>query len=196
MEFTAALTADLAILSQALDDPGIDVAASLRHLTSDARLAVPSWLGLAVIVNGADLPVTFTTVADSVQPGDVLTSLRMPTSQASDYAWPMAMIFYAGQAGAFVDLAADLSWLTGRDLTDFTLDQHLTLHTVPGPANGVRAASVINQAIGVLIGRGHTPERARVELDARAAYAGTDRHVAADVILAALTCAHPDSEFG
>lgn len=43
--------------------------------------------------------------------------------------------------------------------------------------------SVINQAIGVLIGRGHTPAQARRELDTQADRGGTDRHTAARFIL-------------
>ena len=46
----------------------------------------------------------------------------------------MAIILYAGSPGTFVDLAADLAWLTARPLTDFVLDQHLTVPDGPDTA--------------------------------------------------------------
>jgi hypothetical protein len=94
---------------------------------------------------------------------------------------------YAGSPGAFVDLAADLAWLTARPLSDFVLDQHLTIPTPSNTGTQLHAASIINQAMGVLMGRGHTPEQAHRQLDSQAADAGTDRHAAAQLILAALT---------
>jgi hypothetical protein len=47
--------------------------------------------------------------------------------------------------------------------------------------------ALIDQAIGVLIGHGYTPERAHHELDARAERLGVDRHSSAKNILAELT---------
>ena len=74
-------------------------------------------------------------------------------------------------------------WLTGRALSDFALDRHLSLPADPYRAGGLQSASLINQAIGVLIGRGYTPEQAEFEIDARAAAAGHSRSDAADIIL-------------
>ena len=96
-------------------------------------------------------------------------------------------MLYAGRSGAFVDLAADLAWLTGRELTDFVLDQQLQLPAQPDGTLALLTASLIDQAIGVLIGRGYTPDQARRELDTDAARAATDRADAAARILAALT---------
>jgi len=59
----------------------------------------------------------------------------------------VVLVVYAGSPGTFVDLAADLAWLTARPLSDFFLDQHL-----PAPAGDAATnlfeVSVINQAIG------------------------------------------------
>jgi hypothetical protein len=46
--------------------------------------------------------------------------------------------------------------------------------------------SVINQAIGALIGRGYTPEQAEVHLTAEGAAAGISRHAVGLRILAGL----------
>ncbi|MFZ0718501.1 hypothetical protein, partial [Mycobacterium sp.] len=55
----------------------------------------------------------------------------------------------------------------------------------------LRAASVINQAIGVLIGRGYTARHAHSKLDAQADRARTGRDTAAQVVLDTLTAEDP-----
>ena len=193
MKITAALAADLGILTAALDEPGTDVLHSLHQLAADATAAVPTYLGLSVIVSRSDPPFTFTTVEHGVA-GDVRTSLRLTLPGVGDGRAPpqVALILYAGTPGTFVDLAADLAWLTGRPPSDFALDQHLSVSRGSDTATHLRAASVVNQAIGVLIGRGHTPGQARRELDAQAANARTDRHAAAQLLLDTLTADVPD----
>jgi hypothetical protein len=184
MKIGAALAADLGILTAAVDEPGADVLHTLHQLGLDAQAAVPSYLGLSVIVAGSDPPFTFTTVEDGAT-DDVRTSLRLVlTGVGVGRGSPVvALILYAGTPGTFVDLTADLAWLTGRPPSDFALDQHLSIP--PGSDGGgyLRAASVINQAIGVLIGRGNTPEQAHRALDTQADGGGTDRHTAAQFIL-------------
>jgi hypothetical protein len=185
MKISAALAADLDILTVALDEPAADVLHSLHRLGVDAQAAVPTYLGLSVIVDGSDPPFTFSTLEDGAA-DNVRTSLRLrlPAGVAEGRAGPLvALIFYARTPGTFVDLAADLAWLTGRPQSDFALDQHLN---VPA-GTSLRAASVINQAIGVLIGRGYTPRQAHSKLDTQADRARTDRDTAAQVILDTLT---------
>jgi hypothetical protein len=191
---TAALAAELEILTAALDEPGIDIAHSLRQLALDAAAAITSYLGLSVLVARSEPPFAFTVLADGVVADDIRTSLRMVLQRAGDDGGRMAIAvnLYAGSPGAFVDLAADLAWLTARPLSDFVLDQHLTISTPSDAGTQLHAASIINQAIGVLIGRGHTPEQAHSHLDTQAAHAGTGRHAAARHILAKLTAADID----
>ena len=54
------MAAALAILTAALDDPGTDVAHSLHQLTLDAAAAIPTYLGLSVVVPHSDPPLTVT----------------------------------------------------------------------------------------------------------------------------------------
>ena len=183
MEIIAALAADLTILTQALDDPTSDVVGSVLQLSADVRSAIPSCLGLTVTVSDSDPPFTFTTLEDHVDPGDVRTSLMLALNHDGAGA---RVVLYAGTPGAFVDLAADLSWLARRTLAGCEFDQHLVLPAVASTATPLRSASAINQAIGVLIGAGLTPEAAHRELEVRAATADTDRLTAAGAILAAL----------
>jgi hypothetical protein len=198
VEITAALAADLTTLSEALDETDADITEALGQLVADIRLAVRSYLGLTLIAGDASFPLTLTAMEDSAHPGDVASSLLMPLSgeSADDAGACLVVILYAGRPGAFVDLAADLCWLTGRQLTDFAFDQHLSLPTEPNTAGGVHAASVVNQAIGVLLGHGYTPEQAEVEIDARAAAAGHRRSDAADIILDGPPREDTDPTFG
>ncbi len=192
MTISAALAADLDILTAALDEPGADVLHSLQQLGVDAHAAVPSYLGLSVTVDGSIPPFTFTTLDDGAAE-NVRTSLRLTLPGIGDgrAAPSVALILYAGTPGTFVDLAADLAWLTGRPPSDFALDQHLSVSDGSDTGIYLRAASVINQAIGVLIGRGHTPGQAHRDLDIRADSAGTDRHTIAQFILDTLTAEGP-----
>jgi hypothetical protein len=192
MKIGAALAADLDILTAALDAPGADVLHTLHQLGVDAQAAVPTYLGLRVTVDGSDLPFTFTTLEDGAA-DDVRTSLRLMLPGVGDRRTSptVALVLYAGTPGTFVDLTADLAWLTGRPPNDFVLDQHLSGPARPDTGTYLRTASVINQAIGVLIGRGYTPERAHRELDTQADCAGTDRHTTAQFILDTLTAEDP-----
>ncbi len=188
MTVRAALAADLRLLTAALDEPGADVLHSVHQLGADAQAAVPSYLGMSVIVDGSDSPFTFTTLDDGTA-DDIHASLRLTLPVVGDgrAASSVALILYAGTPGTFVDLSADLAWLTGRPPTDFALDQHLSVPTGSNTGTYLRTASVVNQALGVLIGRGYTPGQARRELATRADGAGTDRHATAQLILDTLT---------
>jgi hypothetical protein len=192
MTIGAALAADLGILTAALDEPGVDVLHSLHLLGVDAQAALPGYLGMSVTVDGSDPPFAFTTLEDGAT-DDIRTSLRLTLPDVGDgRASPsVALILYAGTPGALVDLTADLAWLTGRPLSDFVLDQHLSVPAGSYPGTYLRTASVINQASGVLIGRGNTPGQAHRELDTQADGAGTDRYTAAQLILDTLTPGNP-----
>lgn len=188
MKLTAALAADLGILTEALDGPGVDVALSLRQLAADATVAVPTFLGLSVAVAGSDPPFTLTAFVEGVGAGDVHTSLRLALSGVGDVGLlpAVVLVLYAGSPGTFIDLAADLAWLTARPLSDFVLDQHLPNLAEQCSATNLFEDSVINQAIGALIGQGYTPEQAERHLTVEGAAAGVSRHVLGLRILAGL----------
>lgn len=185
MQITAALSRGLALLTQALEEPGSDIARTLGELATDARLAVRSHLGLR-LTTGGDPPFTVTALEDHARPQDARSSLMMRLASRGGDAAPGTLVLYASRAGAFVDLAADLSWLTGVDLSSHVIDQHLPLDVAAPDEPTAHAASVVDQAVGVLLGRGHPPDAARAELDARAAADGTDRYAAAALIMSAL----------
>jgi hypothetical protein len=187
MEINAALAAELAVLTEALDDLGADVAENLLRLATDARAAVASYRGLMVVIDSADPPIAFTAFDDGADTGDIRTSLMLAAATVSHDALPrVSLILFAAVPGAFVDLAADLTWMTGHPLTSVILDQHLPVRVDDHAGDTLQKASVINQALGVLIGRGYTPEQADLQLAARADDADTDRHQAATLLLGSI----------
>ncbi|MDP9094783.1 MAG: hypothetical protein M3N95_18055 [Actinomycetota bacterium] len=104
-----------------------------------------------------------------------------------------SLLFYAADPGAFVDLAADLSFALGLELSDLVLDRHLTLPRHGEGIDGFEFWSGINQAVGVLIARGHTPESARTELHRLADSDSGNLHDAARAVLArVINSALPD----
>ena len=127
MKISAALAADLGILTATLDEPAADVLHSLHRLGVDAQAAVPTFLGLSVTAAGSDPPFTFAIFEEDAADG-VGASLSLTLPGVGD-GWTspsVALILYARTPGTFVDLAADLAWLTGRPPSDFALDQHLS----------------------------------------------------------------------
>jgi hypothetical protein len=190
VEFTAALVAELGLLTQALDTPGIDVADSMARLADNARLAVDSYLGLCVAIAASKERLILTVLDDPVHVVHVRTSLFVPLSpeiiDPTATTTSVALIIYAATPGAFVDLAADLAWTSGRDPAEFRLDEHRPLTDDGAGIRSLSTMSEINQALGVLIGRGAAPEEAERELYAQAAANGIDLLAAAALILASL----------
>jgi hypothetical protein len=159
----SALTADLLLLNDALSDSEGDVEEQLNRLLRDAQISVPSCVGLSVTVETT--PEQFTLVAydDPIGPIHSLASLcvtlpgrRVPVAAA------VTLILVATVPGAFVDLAADLAFALGLPLSELVLDQHLGERRAN--ATNLADLSAINQAIGMLIGRGAGPAEARVAL--------------------------------
>lgn len=180
------LAASLELLNEALEDPDVDFAADVAALTAAARNAVHSYLGLTIIFSG-DPAVAITVFAEPGPMPATRASLRMPMPGNDIGDVGVVFILYASQPGAFVDLAADLAWMSARTSTQFVLDQHLQPHAQPDGTVTLRDAMLINQAIGVLISRGATPDAALRDIDALTARDGIDRTAAAASILATLT---------
>ena len=185
MEFSTALAADLAALTEALDDT-TDIATTLHRLAADAGLAVPSYLGLSVAISTGAQPVTLTAMREFVRPTDVRTSLSVTlplTEPHPDSLQAIKVILYAATPGAFVDLAADLTWLSSFGHSQVSLDHDLQPACDPDTRSALGDISTINQAIGVLIARGATPARAQRDLEMQAARAGLDRRSVAATLL-------------
>ena len=187
MRIPSALAADLALLTDALDVGAVDIASSVALLTSDVAASVSSYVGLSVRRCSPDGQAEMTTLEDPDAIARIVTSLRIPvTAATTTQGSSVVIVLYATRPGAFVDLAADLAWLTGRALDDVGLDADLGGQVHAHPATSLRALSSINQAVGVLVGRSRSPEEALEELDRLATRAGSDRYAAARELLAQL----------
>ena len=166
MKISPRTAAELALLSETFDEPGFDLLRSLTRLADEVRSAVPSYLGMTVIMT---TPKTRTAIDVMYETGHVVaarSSLTIPASLAlagvlcleGEEQPGVILIVYAAMPGAFVDLAADLGWLTAIPLADLVLDDHLD---GPGPdGSSLAESSLVNQAIGALLGDGLTPELA------------------------------------
>lgn len=194
LRITAALAAELIVVTDILDEPGLDVTDSLHRLAAVARAAIGSFLGLTITIVNDGQEVHFTAMEEPGPSTVIVTSLNVPlrserhgpdTLRERSEHQPATLTLYAGQAGALIDLAADISWLTGGELQDALFDQHLVPPDSGGP-RGLGASTTINQAIGVLIARGQLPDQARRQLDRWGEAAGGDRLSAARRLLGSL----------
>jgi hypothetical protein len=182
----SSVAADLAMLTDALDWSSSDIAATLSGLVSAATRSVPSFVGLSVLVGDAGARVEITTIEDRAHAAQIRTSLRFPLDGDGPEVNAGVLLVYAGQPGALVDLAADLTWLTGRPLGDARLDEDLGGPAAQSPESSLSRLSAVNQAVGVLIGSGLTQQEALAELDARVSATGVERHLVAAAVLACL----------
>lgn len=165
MDLPAALAADLALLSAAIQDSDGDLETTLRSFAADLRRSVGSALGLTVTIALDGHEISFTL---SERVAEAKTSLCIPLPAVAGSEAGSSLVLYAATPGAFVDLAADVAWALALDPSVLLLDQHLAVPMTSDAVIGLRGQATINQAIGALIELGHTPESARAELLRRA----------------------------
>jgi hypothetical protein len=164
VELSDAVAADLAALTGALGDPGVGLVEQIQRLGESCALAVQSYLGFSITIVVDGVPVSLSVLEDFLDPSEILTSVRLPLGAMGEPAAGIQLILYAGTAGAFVDLAADFAFALGVGGDAVQLDRHLT---PPDPALGAIGLATLarqNQAIGVLLERGHDQDGARAEL--------------------------------
>jgi hypothetical protein len=182
VEIAPDLAAALASLSEALDQDDRRLYTELDALRMAVVAAVPSCVAMSVTIALDHHDATFT-LGPTTASGPVATSLLIPLEVVSDARQGSVLILYATTPGAFVDLAADLSYATGVTPATFVLDRH------PAPAvddvgtTPLDGPSAINQALGVLIARGYTPQAALEELHRLAEQDGGQLEHAAQIVL-------------
>ncbi len=184
MEFSTALAAQLATLGSVAGE----LPDAVDELHGLLLAVVPSAVGLSITVHISDVDLTLTTLPEGVKPK---TSLRVPLSMWADFEAGSEVVFYASTAGSLVDLAAELGWALGLNITwtrqavDHLLvvDQHLT--PVPG-MSGLEDLSAVNQAVGVLLSRGSPYDIAVEDLKRAATQANTSLGTAAKALMGRL----------
>jgi hypothetical protein len=173
LETPRSLPDDLDALTEALDDPVLDLEAVLSVLTDDLLTAIPSYLGMSITVIIDGSPCTLNSSAESMRLR-AMSSLWLPLDPLGAGGHGGHVVFYARDTGAFDDLADDARWMFSRD-GQAVVDRHLTAATGIGPEgiHGLAEFSDINQALGVLSAMGHAS--AHAELYRRAV--GADRTI-------------------
>ena len=174
MDLSAALVADLAALSGLLDESDVDLEAGLRALGVSLKTAIGSYqaMTMSIDLDGHRVSLTVVDGDDQIDHTDGVSetsaaSLLIPLSQTVVGRIGNSLVLHARTRGAFVDFAADLSYALGIELSELIVDAHLAelaTHSQPTGMNGMAELTVVNQALGVLLARGHTPEGARTEL--------------------------------
>jgi hypothetical protein len=205
VDLTTVLFTNLHLVSNgiSLDDDARDDALdeSLAAFTAVVEVAVPSYLGLQMTIGQNGHPVTLTRITPHPT---AATSVRLPlTALGPKFDSRSRVTLYAATAGAFVDLAADLSYAlhlptcTNRS-TDVGSsdgddqrhdrvgsDRQITLDADMPPSplasgvyelSGLSELSIINRAIGVLIGQGQHPDDAADTLRRDAFREGLESH--------------------
>jgi hypothetical protein len=182
LDISAQLAADLAVLSQALDED-VDLETTVRDFSAAARLAVSSYLGMTVTVITGGHEFSADVPEHAAAEHEVATSLLIPLANLTDSDSGSSLVLYAATPGAFVDLAADLTYALQVGPDVLALDTHLKQSLGQPGVNGFTDMTHINQAIGILIGHGHSVEGANTELHRLARLAETSVLVAARRLL-------------
>jgi hypothetical protein len=164
VEMSDAVTADLAALSEALEDPDADLAELVQRLGDSCSLAVGSYLGFSISLVVDEVVVSVSVLEEFLDPSEIATSVMFSLTALGDHAPGGEIVLYAGTPGAFVDLAADLTYALRAGPDAVRLDQHLTPPDPALGASGLTALSEQNQAIGILLERGHDHDKALAEL--------------------------------
>lgn len=185
MAYTRSLSQDLLTLAEALSDPEVVLEAMLRELVESVRVTVSSCTGLRWVFHIGGEAVVLDTLTDPTARTAVRTSLRVPLP-TDGAVTASGLTLWAQTPGAFVDLAADLATALHLPLSALVLDDDLPAATVP-PGSGLGALSLVHQAVGVLIARGHHPDQAHADLERRATTAGTTTAVAARQVINSVT---------
>ena len=199
MVLPTALLAHLHDLTVSIGDDDQDFDDTLLALTTALRSTATSYCGFQLTIVENEWQVTLAAFTDG-HDVSAETSLRLPLGMVSPTVdGESRVVFYAGVAGAFTDLAADLSHalggvpvdqqLSAADNADpggprvdghrrvIELDTDLPLLSRVSQLTGLAELTVLNRAIGMLIQQGHDTEQARQVLRQEATAAGVEPHV-------------------
>ncbi|MGS0684003.1 hypothetical protein ACVBEQ_02405 [Nakamurella sp. GG22] len=117
---------DLTALSDALDDPDVNLPAAVSVLAGHLRVAVPSFIGLTVMVHVADCPIVISG-GDVGEAAAVHGSLLLSLTPLGAATTTGSIAFYSGIPGVFLTLAVAPSLPpAGKSLPRFRRDHGAT----------------------------------------------------------------------
>jgi hypothetical protein len=178
--------AHLRALAAAVGAP-VDVHAEVGYLLRLAVAAVPSCIGLSLVLHGPGPELTVSAMGSALHPQPVLASLAVRLPRPQPASADAELVLYAGAPRAFHAVVPSLLALLDRSHRRVSVDGHLAgPDLVAERAAAVRRTeqSEVNQAIGVLLGRGLLPAVGHDELRRLAAVHGTSVLLAARAVLA------------
>ncbi|MBK5306076.1 MAG: ANTAR domain-containing protein [Frankiaceae bacterium] len=182
--------AELRAFAAASGRPG-DVVVELARLLELALLAIPTCIGVSLVIRGLAPPVTLSALRPRWHIKPVLASLsvrlpRPPTAPASEGGAELRI--YAGAAHAFADTAPSLLALLDMTARQVTVDAHLEAPDLAEERAAIAGwlddQTVIDRAIGMLLDRGLLPDEARLELARLADLDGTSTLEVARALIA------------
>jgi hypothetical protein len=196
VDLPAAVLVHVQDLTASIGQDDRDLSDTLVALTTALRSTATSYCGFQLTIVENQWPVTLTAFTDGPDV-PVRTSLRLPLGLVSRMVdGESRVVFFAGNPGAFTDLAADLSHalggipVDGRSSTANNKDHHAThvdghrrvieLDADLPPVSrrsgltGLAELTVLNRAIGILVDQGHDIEQAHHVLRRGAAVAGVE----------------------
>lgn len=162
----------LASLSALTEEPGAELSETVSRLSVAVGQAVESFCGLSVNAGDSHGIIRFSVGPNGV-PAPVTSparsSLRLSSTVLTTGMPTLEIILLATRPGAFVDLAADITWATRPPPYALEVDRHLgSVEADGGDVEGLQAASAIDQAVGALLSQGTPGEQARSMIEARA----------------------------
>jgi hypothetical protein len=176
-----------------------DLTGGWDRLSREVVAVVPSCVAVSIALSrlGVDVlitaPITGPVAAPELTPRVVLISsslaLSLPAAGSGS-----VLVLQASVPGAFLLLAEHLTALPGSGHPSPELDAHLApLAASTGPVlvEALAELSLLDRALGVLIGHGWPPEEGEQELYRRAAIAGLTVAAVAERLLASPSPAAP-----
>jgi hypothetical protein len=187
------LAADVAELFEGFGSDDHDVHRQLGAVRTALTVAIPSYCSLVLRLVVSGMPVTLQILEPGVTAA-ARTSLLLPL-EGQGFGASSSLTVFAAVPGALVDLAADLAFALG--LGDrVVLDQHHETAPTDSGLRGVAELSRINQAVGILIARGHEPDDARARLQDGAAREGRTELAVAEELVASARTSQPTAGRG
>jgi hypothetical protein len=167
----AADVRDLALDLQA----GTYTRTTVAMLQRDLRRAVPSALGASISFDldvPSGVPKTINLVERILDPDEIAAGLRLPL-MLPQQSLRGSLLLYASKPGAFDDVVDDLSNMLNTPLDEADREPPLPRQPVSPSVVHVEDFSLVNDALGVLINRGHSLTGARNQLQDEASRTGT-----------------------
>ncbi len=163
------LLRDVRTLVDGLGLDALSILEPLGTLREQLQGAVESFSGLRLTLGAESSRIVLSDFRSRTAAVGSRTSLAVTLSQLERHPSAGEIVFYAGRPGAFVDLSADLHFALDLRPGALAIDHRPPPSPPFNAVVGLAERSQINQAVGVLIDRGRTPEVALQELHRRSA---------------------------